>query len=73
MKINFLIDSGPAINIANLATFQNLKKVNSKLHLKTTKTKIVLYRQSRNCLKIEGVCYLTLEASSKCATDNFMS
>ena len=32
MKINFLIDSGSAINIINLATFQNLKKVNSKLH-----------------------------------------
>ena len=29
MKINFLIDSGSAINIINLATFQNLKKVNS--------------------------------------------
>ena len=37
MKTNFLIDSGSAINIINLATFQNLKKVNSKLHLKTTK------------------------------------
>ena len=32
MKTNFLIDSGSAINIINLATFQNLKKVNSKLH-----------------------------------------
>ena len=29
MKTNFLIDSGSAINIINLATFQNLKKVNS--------------------------------------------
>ena len=37
MKTNFLIDSGSAINIINLATFQNLKKVNNKLHLKTTK------------------------------------
>ena len=37
MKTNFFIDSGSAINIINLATFQNLKKVNSKLHLKTTK------------------------------------
>ena len=43
LKINFLIDSGSAINIINLVTFQNLKKVNSKLHLKTTKT--VPYRQ----------------------------
>ena len=63
IKINFLTDSGPAINIRNLRTFQNLKKVNSKLHLKTTKTKIVPYRQSENCLKIEGVCYLTLETT----------
>ena len=39
MKINFLIDSGSAINIINLATFQNLKKVNSKLRFKPTKTK----------------------------------
>ena len=45
MKINFLIDSGFAIIIINLTTFQNLKKVNSKLHLKTTKTKIVPYGQ----------------------------
>ena len=37
MKTNFFIDSGSAINIINLATFQNVKKVNSKLHLKTTK------------------------------------
>ena len=71
MKINFLIDSGFAINIINLTTFQNLKKVNSKLHLKTTKTKIVLYRQSENCLKIKGICYLTLETSSKLTTDKF--
>ena len=71
MKINFLIDSGSAINIINLATFQNLKKVNSKLHLKTTKTKIVPYGQSENCLKIEAVCYLTLETSSKFTTDKF--
>ena len=71
MKINFLIDSGSAINIINLATFQNLKKVNSKLHLKTTKTKIVSYGQPENCLKIEGICYLTLETSSKLTTDKF--
>ena len=71
MKINFLIDSGSAINIFNLATFQNLKKVNSKLHLKTTKTKIVPYGQSENCLKIEGVCYLTLEISSKFTSGKF--
>ena len=71
MKINFLIHNGSAINIINLATFQNLKKVNSKLHLKTTKTKIVPYGQSENCLKIEAVCYLTLETSSKFTTDKF--
>ena len=57
MKINFLIESGSAINIISLATFQNLKEVNSELHLKTTKTKIVPYGQSENCLKIEGVCF----------------
>ena len=43
--------------------------MNSKLHLKTTKTKIVPYGQSENCLKIVEVCYLTLETSSKFATD----
>ena len=64
MKIKLLIDSGSAINIINLATFQNLKKVNSKLHLKTTKTKIVPYGQSENCFKIEGICYLTLETTT---------
>ena len=45
--------------------------MNSKLHLKTTKTKIVPYGQSENCLKIEGICYLTLETSSKFTTDKF--
>ena len=43
--------------------------MNSKLHLKTTKTKIVPSGQSENCLKIVEVCYLTLETSSKFATD----
>ena len=43
--------------------------MNSKLHLKTTKTKIVPYGQSENCLKIVEVCYLTLETSSEFATD----
>ena len=48
MKINFLVDSGFAINIINLAAFQNLKKLISKLHLKTAKTKVVPYGQSEN-------------------------
>ena len=71
MKINFSIDGGSAINIINLATLQNLKKVNSKLNLKATKIKIVPYGQSENYLKIGGVYYLTLETSSKFATDKF--
>ena len=45
MKINFLIDSSSAINMIHLANFQNLKKLNSKLHSKTTKPKIVPYGQ----------------------------
>ena len=65
IKINFLIDSGVTINIINMTTFRNLKKVNSKVHLKTMKTKIVSYQQSENCLKIEEVCYLTLKTSSQ--------
>ena len=71
MKINCLIDCGFAINIINLAIFQNLKKVNSKLHLKTTKTKIVPNEHSKNCLKIEGLSYFTLETSSEFAADKF--
>ena len=71
MNTNFLIDRGSAINIIILATFQNLKEVNSKLHLKKNKTKIVPYGQSENCLKIEGVRYLTLETRSKLTTDKF--
>ena len=45
MKINFLIDSSSAINMINWATFQNLKKMNSKLNSKPTKPKIVPYGQ----------------------------
>ena len=52
-----------------METFQNLEKLNRKLHLKTTKTKKVPHGQSENCLKIEGVCYLTLETCSEFATD----
>ena len=48
-----------------------MKKVNSKLHFEKNKTKIVPYGQSENCLKIEGVCYLTLETSSEFTTDKF--
>ena len=69
IKINFLIDSGSVINIIILTTFQNLKKANNKLYLETTKTKVVPYGQSENGLRIKGVCYLTLETSSKFATD----
>ena len=43
--------------------------MNSKLHLKTTKTKVVPNGQSENCFKIEGVCYLTLETGLKFAID----
>ena len=68
MKTNFLIYSGSAINIINLATFENLKKGNSKLHLKITKTKIVPYGQLEHFLKNEGVCYLILETSSNFTT-----
>ena len=63
MKSNFLIGSGSTVNI--------IKKATRKLHLKTTKIKIVPYGQSENCLKIEEICYLTLETSSKFATDKF--
>ena len=51
MKINFLINSGFAIIIIDLATFQNLKKVKSKLRLKTTKIKTVPYGKSKKLFK----------------------
>ena len=72
MKINFLIDRGSATNVINLASFQNLRKVNSNIHLKRAKTKIVPYRQLENCLKIEGVCYLTLQTSSNFTTEKLI-
>ena len=71
VKVNFLIDSGSAINIININTFQKLKRKNNSLHLKPTKTKIVAYGQSENHLKIKGACYLTLETESKITTDIF--
>ena len=45
--------------------------MNSKPYLKTTKTKLVPYGKLEYCWKIEGVCYLELEASSNSATDKF--
>ena len=70
LKINFLIDSGSAINIINLVTFQNLKKVNSKLHLKTTKT--VPYRQ-KIVWKLKGFVIWLLKLAQSLQLMNFMS
>ena len=43
ISVRFLIDSGSAINIINLETFNRIKKKNRNLFMKPTKTKILTY------------------------------
>ena len=67
-----LIDSGSAINIINLETFNRIKKKNRNLFLKQTKTKILSYdAKNVSSLQMKGTYYLTVKTGSKITTALF--
>ena len=64
--VRFLIDSGSAINIINLETFNRIKKKNRNLFLKPTKAKILTYgAKNVSSLQKKGTCQLTVETGTK--------
>ena len=69
ISVRFLIDSGSAINIKNLETFNWIKKKNRNLFLKQTKTKILTYgAKNVSSLQMKCTCQLTLETGTKITT-----
>ena len=74
ISVRFLIDSGSAINIINLETFNRIKKKNRNLFLKPTKTKILTYgAKNVSSLQMKGTCQLTVKTGTKITTAFFMS
>ena len=70
--ISVLIDSGSAVNIINLETFNRIKKKNRNLFLKPTKTKILTYgAKNVSSLQMKGTCQLTVETGTKINTALF--
>ena len=64
--MRFLIDSGSAINIINLETFNQIKKKNRNLFLKSAKTKTLTYgAKNVSSLQMKGTCQLTFETGTK--------
>ena len=64
--MQFLIDSGLAINIINLETFNQIKKKNRNLFLKPTKTQILTHgAKNVFSLQMKDTCQLTVETGTK--------
>ena len=64
--VKFLIDSGSALNILTLKTFEQMnKKVNGNLTLRKSSTKVLTYRQEKPNLKILGVTACMIESKQK--------
>ena len=72
ISVRFLIDSGSAINIINLETFNRVKYKKQNLFLKPTKTKILKYgAKNISPLQMKGTCQLTVETATKITTALF--
>ena len=72
ISVRFLIDSGSAINIINLETFNRIKKKNRNLFLKPTKTRILTYgAKNVSSLQMKGTCQLTVKTGTKITTALF--
>ena len=74
ISVRFLINSGSAIKIINLETFNRIKKKNRNLFLKPTRTKILTYgAKNVSSLQMKGTCQLTVKTGTKITTAFFMS
>ena len=64
--VDFLIDSGSALDIITLKTFDTLNsKLNKHLNLRVTKTKILTYGQHIPTLTAKGIVTLLVESDTK--------
>ena len=64
--VKFLIDSGAAVNILNIETFEMLnRKCEGKLILRKNNTKIVTYGAEKPTLQVLGVANLLIESKDK--------
>ena len=65
-RVELLIDTGASINVLNETTFARInKKLNNKLKLKRTKTKVVTYGNDSPDLDIKGEVTLLIESKKK--------
>ena len=70
--MRFFIDSGSAINIINLETFNRIQKKNRNLFLTPTKTKILTHGAKKvSSLQMKGTCQFTVETGTKITTALF--
>ena len=70
--VKFLVDSGSGINILNYETFCDLNsKIDRKLVLRKTKTKVITYGSDKPTLHIMGVIDLLIESKTKYLTTDF--
>ena len=71
-SVELLIDTGASINVLNETTFQRInKKLNNKLQLKRTKTKVVTYGNDSPELDIKGEITLLIESKKKFVRTKF--
>ena len=69
-KVEFLIDSGSALNILNLKIFNKLNSKNS-LKLRKTDKRVLTYGINKPSLSIKGVTTLFIENNNKLITKEF--
>lgn len=65
-NVELLIDTGASINILNEATYEKInKRLNNRLNLKRTRTKVVTYGNDSPELEIKGEINLLIESKEK--------
>ena len=70
--VELLIDTGASINVLNESTFERInKKLNNKLQLRRTKTKVVTYGNDSPELDIKGEVILLIESKKKFVRTKF--
>ena len=72
VPVNVLIDSGSAINILNLSTFNAInRQSDKKLVIRETDTQIMTYASTVPLVKVKGVTTVILETDRKYSTTDF--
>ena len=72
VPVKILIDSGSAINILNLSTFNAInRQSDKKLVIRETDTQIMTYASTAPLVKVKGVTTVILETQQKYYTSDF--